>query len=226
MPKGFTTCSNCGCPISSRKLRSHQAECTGATNSTIEDTIEPNKSDGEWVQVKNHPEYEMMTQYPFSIRRIDKPDRILTERVDFHGYVVVDLLKKKCKKHRLIAEQFIPNPKNLPIIDHIDNDRTNFHIENLRWTTQKQNSNNRFDQIFYDDIPGDSIVVNNYGDIEFNFLYYNEDRDEFYFFNGMNYVLRPKYVCKNGDYKINATDATGRRRNIQLNKFKREYGLD
>lgn len=137
----------------------------------------------------------------------------------------MDLQKKQHKKHRLIAEQFLPNPDNLPVIDHIDKDKTNFHLSNLRWTTQKQNSNNRSDQTFVDDIPDDSIVVDKYSKWRFDFLYYNEERDQFYFYNGINYTLRPNFSCKDGFYKIKATDVTGKVRVIYFSKFKREYGL-
>ena len=41
--------------------------------------------------------------------------------------------------HRLVAETFIPNPDNLPIVMHIDNDPFNNHISNLRWGTQEEN---------------------------------------------------------------------------------------
>lgn len=46
------------------------------------------------------------------------------------------------KIHRLIAEAFIPNPENKPCIDHIDGDRLNNSISNLRWATYKENTNN------------------------------------------------------------------------------------
>lgn len=50
----------------------------------------------------------------------------------------------KCKLvHRLVAELFIPNPNNLPCVDHKNHDRTDNRKENLRWVTQKQNANNR-----------------------------------------------------------------------------------
>ena len=44
--------------------------------------------------------------------------------------------------HRLVAEAFIPNPENKPYIDHIDTDRTNNDVTNLRWVTQEENMRN------------------------------------------------------------------------------------
>lgn len=44
--------------------------------------------------------------------------------------------------HRIIAEAFIPNPNNLPQIDHINTIRDDNRIENLRWVTPKENMNN------------------------------------------------------------------------------------
>lgn len=41
--------------------------------------------------------------------------------------------------HRLMAEAFIPNPHNYPIVRHLDDDRENNELENLAWGTQRDN---------------------------------------------------------------------------------------
>jgi hypothetical protein len=44
--------------------------------------------------------------------------------------------------HRLLAQAFIPNPENHPVVDHIDRDKSNNRLENLRWATVQDNSYN------------------------------------------------------------------------------------
>lgn len=59
------------------------------------------------------------------------------------GHVVVNLYKDHKMKsqfiHRLVAEAFIPNPDNLPVIHHKDDNPKNNHVSNLMWCTQKEN---------------------------------------------------------------------------------------
>ena len=50
--------------------------------------------------------------------------------------------RKVVSVHRLVAEAFIQNPDNKPCIDHIDGDKLNNSVLNLRWVTYMENSNN------------------------------------------------------------------------------------
>ena len=43
---------------------------------------------------------------------------------------------------RLVAKAFIPNPDNLPIVDHINTNTKDNRVCNLRWVTAKENMNN------------------------------------------------------------------------------------
>ena len=61
------------------------------------------------------------------------------DRVGLHR----DGKKKKFSVHRLVAQTFIPNPDNKPEVDHINQDRSDNRLENLRWVTKSENGQNQ-----------------------------------------------------------------------------------
>ena len=71
------------------------------------------------------------------------------EKTDGYYYVdlTIDGKRHKCYIHRLIALQYIDNPDNLPEVDHIDRNKKNNSIDNLRWCSRAVNRRNRPDII-------------------------------------------------------------------------------
>lgn len=77
--------------------------------------------------------------------RLMKGKMLSLNKTNGHGYPIVSLGNgvqglKNYYIHRLVAEAFIPNPENLPQVNHIDEDKTNNTLENLEWCTHSYNN--------------------------------------------------------------------------------------
>jgi len=57
------------------------------------------------------------------------------------NYISVSIDSYPYRIHRLVATLFVPNPLNLPQVAHGDHDRSNNNLWNLKWSTQKDNTN-------------------------------------------------------------------------------------
>jgi hypothetical protein len=95
----------------------------------------------EWIQLREHPDYEIQNTYPFQIRKRSN-NRILSL---WHSgpYLRCSMNKHLTLHHRVIAEQFLANPDNLPDIDHINHVGDDNHLDNLRWVSHSENQRNR-----------------------------------------------------------------------------------
>ena len=59
--------------------------------------------------------------------------------------------------HRLVAEAYIPNPHNKPIVNHIDGNKTNNEVSNLQWTTTAENTQHAYDNGLIDKNVGEQV---------------------------------------------------------------------
>ena len=91
-----------------------------------------------WKTIKRKSNYEVNKAGQI---RNKKTGRILKNSIRKDGYCQVMLGRKTIPEyiHRLVAETFIPNPKKLPQVDHINGVKSDNRIENLRWVDATEN---------------------------------------------------------------------------------------
>ena len=96
----------------------------------------------EFRKINGYPNYSVSDKGNV---RNDSTGKIL-KGFNSNGYLRVELTNteraKKYRIHRLVADAFIPNPDNKQCVDHIDNNKVNNNVENLRWATIQENTRN------------------------------------------------------------------------------------
>lgn len=101
-----------------------------------------------WKQIKDY-DYEVSLNG--EVRRISNK-QVKKPYLIHNGYWAVQLNINGKRKgyliHRLIAENFLPNPDNKPFVNHIDSDRTNNSLNNLEWCTHQENVIHSYKQGF------------------------------------------------------------------------------
>jgi len=95
---------------------------------------------------KKHPDYAGIEVSSFGRVRSVK-GHYYKSRHDKDGYLIIQFRmngKRVDKKvHRLVAQAFIPNPNDLPEVNHKDCDRTNNNASNIEWCTRSYNNQYR-----------------------------------------------------------------------------------
>lgn len=99
-----------------------------------------------WKSIKGFEGYEVSSIGNVRSYRCKVYESIILKQRLVKGYYSVNLYKKENKNklytkkiHRLIAETFIENVDNKPMVNHIDNNKTNNNILNLEWVTAREN---------------------------------------------------------------------------------------
>ncbi len=92
-----------------------------------------------WIDVSNFPDYQVSNHGRVKNKKTDK----ILKPYPTRGYLRIGLYDetgRKCKLvHRLVAEAFIPNPKNKPAVNHINGCKTDNNVTNLEWSTASEN---------------------------------------------------------------------------------------
>lgn len=101
-----------------------------------------------WKTIEDYPNY--MVSNMGRVKRLStgyyrRTEKILIPQLQSNGYLHIKLSqngKSKCfLLHRLVAMVFVPNPDNLPQVNHINENKTDNRVENLEWCDRKYNIN-------------------------------------------------------------------------------------
>jgi hypothetical protein len=204
----------------------------------ILEIVEPKMSqDDSWQcnegfeMLRDHPNYVIAKEYPHQIYNTLTGKRVAESiHSKEHGYLRVKIDDHFEYKHRLVALQWLANPDNKPFVDHWNGDTFDNRLENIRWCTAKENSNNRHTSkgeplVFQDSISDEAILVDTYGLHSFEDLFYDPADGFFYFDTGVSYRRYKYSTLKSGSIVIHARDTDEKSTMIYLSMFKRLYNL-
>ena len=139
-------------------------------------------TESNWETLVYDRDYEIYSEFPYPIRRKGK-DKIVKECISCE-YCKININGKLLLKHRLIALQWIDNedPQTKTQVDHIDRNKLNNHIDNLRWTSPSENCKNKDKVVrrrneYLDELPENAIQVRDFEDIQLDRYYYDVDNE-------------------------------------------------
>ena len=162
-------------------------------------------------------DYEVEIDEPHRIRRRGCDRFVKTFVHRLRGYACINLNGRIYQLHRILARHFIPNPDDLPQVDHIDRNPLNNSIENLRWVSASDNSRNRTvtaygRREYLNAAPNDITEIRTFNDVEYaeNTYFFCFENDRVVKrFNDHRWLWLSEYAHA-GYLKINMKDINGR----------------
>jgi hypothetical protein len=187
--------------------------------------VAQNEDNGiEWRVIAGHDNYEVSNT---GLARNGRNQHILTPQTR-RGYLSVKLGRDGRRSplydvHRLVATAFIGDSEGRQV-DHIDRNRSNNNVSNLRYVSASDNSRNTgshrgYAYEFLDELPADAITVEEWNGHRFEGLYYIGN-GEFVIFNGVQFRKMPHVLQGGTAYYVQLFDAEHHHRSINIAKYR------
>jgi hypothetical protein len=150
----------------------------------------PQPVPSNWITLEKYPNYEIdLSTISIRHKRVMEPLRL--HRKDKYCPVMLDGRLRYL--HRIVGEQFIPNPdpENFRVIDHMDGDKQNNSVKNLRWVSWSLNNRNKkyykgIKYNFIDSLPEGAKKIETYRGKKLDYDYYHFE-GHFYVHTSLNY---------------------------------------
>ena len=171
-------------------------------------------------------DYEIEIEEPHRIRRIGSNRFLKTSMQRDTGYIQICLNGRTYRLHRILARHFLPNPDDLPEIDHIDRDKTNNTLDNLRWVSRSENVRNRGQfrhqrREYLNAPPNDITEIRTFNDAEYEenkyFFCYENDKVVQRYSDHKWQLLAEHRI--GGYLRISMRDVNGRQHHVYVHKL-------